>query len=87
MFNIVWPMMLMVSMVAAIFNGKVDAVAAGILINAKLAIKIVMDLLGIMAFWLGLMRVAEKAGLVDTLVGRLRPLLAIFFPDIVPKSF
>ena len=85
MFNIVWPMMLMVSMVVAMFNGKIDAVAAGILTNAKLAIEIVMNLFGIMAFWLGLMRVAEKAGLVDALVARLRPLLAIFFPDI-PKE-
>ena len=46
--------------------------------------QIAIGLVGIMTLWLGMMRVAEAAGLV-TLVGRaLRPLLRWLFPDVPP---
>ena len=52
--------------------------------SAGTAVQIAIGLVGIMALWLGMMRVAEAAGLV-TLVGRaLRPLLRWLFPDVPP---
>jgi spore maturation protein A len=44
-----------------------------------------MVLIGIMCFWLGLMAIAEKAGLVQLLGRALRPILKYLFPDI-PKD-
>ena len=72
-------------MIAAVINGKVDVMVSGLLQSADKAIQLVITLTGIMAFWLGLMRVAENAGLVEALVIRLRPLLVPLFPDI-PKD-
>lgn len=82
MFNYIWPLMIAISMVAAVINGKVDAVVAGLLVNANRAIDIVVSLVGVMAFWLGLMKIAENAGLVDKLVARLKPLMAPLFPEL-----
>jgi len=52
---------------------------------AKFAIKLALGLAGIMALWLGLMRIAEQSGLIKKLVRLMRPLLAPLFPEI-PKD-
>ncbi|MDQ7074967.1 MAG: nucleoside recognition domain-containing protein [Gammaproteobacteria bacterium] len=52
---------------------------------AKFSVKLALGLAGIMALWLGLMRIAEQSGLIKKLVWLVRPLLAPLFPD-VPKD-
>jgi spore maturation protein A len=49
---------------------------------AKTGVEICIGLIGIMAIWLGLMNVAQDAGLVDVLARLLRPVMRIVFPDI-----
>lgn len=53
--------------------------------SASSAAKLALSLIGILALWMGLMRVAEAAGLVPALARLLRPVLARLFPD-VPKD-
>lgn len=53
--------------------------------SASSAAKLSLGLIGILALWMGLMRVAEQAGLVPALARLLRPLLVRLFPD-VPKD-
>ncbi len=52
---------------------------------AKSSVELAIGLIGLMAFWLGLMRLAEEAGLVQLLSKLLRPILRPLFPDI-PKD-
>jgi spore maturation protein A len=56
----------------------------GIVGSAKSAVTLSIGLISIMALWLGLMRVAEEAGLVARLASFLRPLTTRLFPDIPP---
>ena len=49
---------------------------------AKTSVEICIMLIGVMALWLGLMKIAEEAGLVDLIARGLRPLLARLFPDV-----
>jgi spore maturation protein A len=82
MLNYIWFGLMALALVVAAFNGTADAVSTGAVDSAKTAVEIAIGLVGVMTLWLGMMRVAEAAGLV-TLLGRaLRPLLRWLFPDV-----
>jgi spore maturation protein SpmA len=49
------------------------------------AAKLALGLTGILALWMGLMRVAEQAGLVALLARALRPILVRVFPEVPPE--
>ncbi|MBI1289974.1 hypothetical protein GC173_01850 [bacterium] len=53
---------------------------------AEKAIELAISLIGVIMFWLGLMRVAEQAGLVQLLARMLRPIMKFLFPDIPPDG-
>ena len=82
MLNYVWFGLMAVALVVAAINGTAEAVTRGAVESASSAVQIAIGLVGIMTLWLGMMRIAEAAGLV-TLVGRaLRPLLRWLFPEV-----
>lgn len=66
----------------SMFTGTVQGVTDSVVSSAKTAVEISIGLIGIMSFWLGLMKVAEKAGLVQLLGKALRPLMRLLFPEI-----
>ena len=85
MLNYIWFGLMAIALVVAAINGTADAVTKAAVDSASSAVQISIGLVGIMTLWLGIMRVAEAAGLV-TLVGRaLNPLLRWLFPE-VPKE-
>ncbi len=56
----------------------------GIVGSAKTAVSLAIGLIGIMALWLGIMKIAEQAGLIAKLAALLRPLTTRLFPDVPP---
>ena len=85
MLNYIWFGLMAVALIVAAINGTADAVSKAAVESATTAVQIAIGLVGIMTLWLGMMRVAEAAGLV-TLVGRaLRPLLRWLFPEVPPS--
>lgn len=56
----------------------------GIIRYAKIAVELAIGLIGIMALWLGLMKIAEQSGLVAIIARVLRPLMTRIFPDVPP---
>lgn len=83
--NYIWFLIILVSVVCAAFTGKIDAVVNSILTGAQKSIEIALYLAGIMAFWLGIMKIAEKSGLVSKIAESLTPVAKLLFPDI-PKN-
>ena len=82
MLNYIWFGLMAIALVVAAINGTAEAVTRGAVESASGAVQIAIGLVGIMTLWLGMMRVAEAAGLV-TLVGRaLRPILRWLFPEV-----
>jgi spore maturation protein A len=82
MLNYIWFGLMAVALVVATIKGTAEAVTTGAVESASTAVQIAIGLVGIMTLWLGMMRVAEAAGLV-TVVGRaLRPLLRWLFPEV-----
>ena len=64
---------------------KLRAISQAAFDMAEFAVKLAIGLAGIMALWLGLMRIAEKSGLIFMFVKLIRPILSWLFPDI-PKD-
>lgn len=82
MLNYIWFGLMAIALIVAAVNGTADAVTRGAVESASTAVQIAIGLVGVMTLWLGIMRIAEAAGLV-TLLGRaLRPLLRILFPRV-----
>ena len=82
MLNYIWFGLMAIALVVAAFNGTAEAVTKGAIDSAKTAVEIAIGLVGIMTLWLGIMRVAEAAGLVTMLGRALRPVLRFLFPDV-----
>ncbi len=82
MLNYIWFGLMAIALVVAAFNGTVDGVTRGAMESASAAVQIAIGLVGIMTLWLGIMRVAEAAGLVSLLGRALRPLLRRLFPEL-----
>jgi spore maturation protein SpmA len=61
---------------------KLKDITNSVLDYAGTAVNIALGLIGIMALWLGVMKVAEEAGLIKILAGLLKPLTKKLFPDV-----
>ena len=57
----------------------------GLLKTAETAVTIALGLIGIMALWLGIMKIAEAAGLITLLAKMAKPLMVRLFPDVPPE--
>lgn len=82
MVNIIWMAMLIFGLVFAAFNGTMENVNEAIFKGAQDAVTICIGLISILVFWLGLMRIAQKAGLLDGLAKLLKPIATKIFPDV-----
>ncbi len=75
-----------VSIVAGVFNGTLNNVVSAMIDGCSVAVKIAFSLIGIMAFWLGIMRIAEKSGLVKFISKLIYPIAKPLFKDIEKDS-
>src|SRR5437763_885294 len=82
MLNYIWFALLAIALIVAMFNGTAAAVTKASVDSAKTAVEISLGLVGIMTLWLGIMRVAEKAGLVTFLARLLTPFRRLLFPEV-----
>ncbi len=83
--NYIWYALIVVSIIFGAINGKLGDVANAIFSGAELSVRIVLTLLGIMTFWLGIMKIAEKSGIVEFISKLLTPIAKLIFPEI-PKN-
>lgn len=83
MINIIWLLLLLGGLIAGALTGRLEIVTAAIFEASKTAIMtIALPLSGTMALWLGMMRLAERSGLLEKVAHLLRPLLTRLFPDV-----
>lgn len=86
MLNYIWLALVLLAVVIGGFNDRLKEVTDKSLEMAEFAVmRTALPLVGIMALWLGVMRVAERAGLVALLARVLRPLMRRIFPDVPPN--
>lgn len=80
--NIVWLGLIVLAVVTAAIRGTMPEVSSAAFLSAKSAVELAIGLIGAMALFLGLMRVAQDAGLVQALAKALRPLFRWLFPKV-----
>ncbi len=84
--NYIFFALIAISIIVGIFNNTLNDVVNAMLSACNTAVKISFSLIGIMAFWLGIMRIAEKSGLVQILSKLLNPIAKILFKDVKKDS-
>lgn len=84
--NYIFFALIAISIIVGIFNNTLNDVVNAMLSACNTAVKISFSLIGIMAFWLGIMRIAEMSGLVQILSKLLNPIAKILFKDVKKDS-
>ena len=82
MLNYIWFGMIAISVLMGMATGTLDAVTEAAFDSARAAVELAIGLIGIMALWLGIMQIADRAGLVNALARGIRPIARWLFPDI-----
>ena len=83
MINYLWLGLLLIGVLGGVLTGHCDAITTATFDACKTAIMtIALPLSGVMALWLGIMRLAEKSGILEKLAAFLRPVLVRLFPDV-----
>ncbi|MDB6027463.1 MAG: Nucleoside recognition domain protein [Verrucomicrobiales bacterium] len=84
MLNYIWLGLILFAVIIGGFSGHMKELTDGAVGGAKTAVELAIGLIGIMTLWLGVMRLAEKSGLVQILARALRPIMRKLFPDVPP---
>ena len=82
MLNYIWFGMMFIAVIVGILTGNIDAVTQAAIDMAKTAVEIAIGLIGIMALWLGTMKIAEESGLIRIIARAIRPITIRLFPEV-----
>lgn len=85
MLNYIWGMMILIGILCGVATGNMEAVTNAAIDSAGDAISLCITMVGVVALWMGMMRIAQEAGLVDRLTRGISPFLRFLFPRI-PKD-
>lgn len=82
MLNYFWVVLILISIIYGGINGKITDVTNEAIKSAETAVNLAIGLIGVMALWLGLMKIAEKSGMIRLLAKIIKPLTRWLFPDV-----
>ena len=81
MINYIWFAMIFFGIIFALFTGNGDKITEAIVLGSESTVSFLIELVGIMCFWCGVMKIAEKGGLTAQIARILRPLLKKLFKE------
>lgn len=84
MINYIWLALIVIGGLTAILQGNAQAVTDAAIESANTAVELSLGLVGVMSLWLGLMKLAEKAGIVNAVGRLLKPVMKRLFPEVPP---
>ncbi len=84
--SVLWVLLLVASVATAALTGRMAALPGAIAESAGRAVTLSLGLVGVLSLWIGLMKVAEEAGLVRALGRLTAPVLRRLFPSLSPNS-
>ncbi|ADH59937.1 nucleoside recognition domain protein [Thermoanaerobacter mathranii subsp. mathranii str. A3] len=82
MINYIWFFMIAIGILIGIINDRMAEVSKAIVDSAQSAVTISIGLVGVMALWLGIMKIADKSGLTDIIAKLLKPIIIKLFSDV-----
>ena len=85
MVNIIWGIFIIIGIVFGLINGKIDLINNEIVNSGKSALSLILEMIPMIALWMGLMGIAEDSGLLKVVAHKLGFILKKLFPSI-PKD-
>jgi spore maturation protein A len=82
MLNYIWLGLIILAVLLGGINGKIDDVTKAAIDGAGNAVTIAIGLVGIMALWLGIMKIAEESGLMSLVARMIAPVMRRLFPEV-----
>lgn len=82
MINYIWCGMIIIGIIVGTITGNIEAVSTAAIEWAETAVELSLGLIGVMALWLGLMKIAEEAGIVRGMGLLMKPIMVRLFPEV-----
>lgn len=86
MMNKIWGVLIILSIITALFTGNNAELSSGIIDTTSTAIELIFTIGGMMCLWSGIMNIAEKSGLTKALAKAFSPILCFLFPEYKDKE-
>ena len=80
--NYLWGGMILIGIIYGTVTGHLEEVSEAAIQSSKEAVSLCMVMAGVTALWVGMMRIAEKSGLLEAMEQRMQPVLNFLFPEI-----
>ncbi|MDQ5983714.1 MAG: Spore maturation protein A [Eubacteriales bacterium SKADARSKE-1] len=81
MLGVVWGFMIIISVLCAALTGRMEAVSNAVLSGATSAVELLISMVGVMALWTGIMKIADAIGVTKFLANLFSPIMTKLFPD------
>lgn len=85
MVNIIWAGLILIAIIYSLLTGEIDTINSGILTHATSGVNLILEMMPLIVLWTGIMKIAEKSGLLQVFAKALNPILRRLFPSL-PKN-
>ena len=82
MLNYLWAGMILTGIIYAVVTGRIPEVTNAAIDSSREAVTLCITMMGVISLWSGLMEIASKAGVIESVSGKLRPVLKFLYPDL-----
>lgn len=87
MMNYVFPVLLIISFIAAITTGRIDALSVAVIDGAEGAVQLLLRLVSMLCLWGGIMEIAEQAGMTKAFSRLMSPVVGMIFPRLRKEKY
>ena len=85
MVNVIWAALIFIAIIYSLLTGQVDTINNGILTHATTGVNLILEMMPLIVLWTGIMKIAEKSGLLEVFSRALNPILRRLLPGL-PKT-
>lgn len=82
MVNIIWALFIIIGIIYSLISGNFNVINNEILVSGKSALDLLIGMLPLLVIWMGLMKVAEEAGIISSISKMMSPILKKIFPSV-----
>ena len=82
MLNVIWGFFLIGGILTGVFLGRMDLVTNAVIDGGRNAVELAFTMAGVVAVWSGILKIAEKGGMIDALAEKMEPFLDFMFPEV-----
>ena len=82
MLNYLWAGMILTGIIYAVVAGRIPEVTNAAIDSSREAVTLCITMMEVISLWSGLMEIASKAGVIESVSGKLRPVLKFLYPDL-----